>query len=106
MMFLPRTVDVAQLEELSWMSCPPLDFEACYFRFSSQNSSISTELLRFKACLIFDHSRLKRTTCNTDAKGSLPILEDGEITEPIVNKIAPKFVWKRHMPEAEGGIKR
>uniref|UniRef100_A0A804R2D1 Trimethylguanosine synthase n=2 Tax=Zea mays TaxID=4577 RepID=A0A804R2D1_MAIZE len=27
MMFLPRTVDVAQLEELSWMSCPPLDFE-------------------------------------------------------------------------------
>ncbi|OEL24381.1 hypothetical protein BAE44_0014603, partial [Dichanthelium oligosanthes] len=25
-MFLPRTVDVNQVEELSWLSCPPLDF--------------------------------------------------------------------------------
>ncbi|KAJ1258353.1 hypothetical protein BS78_10G068700 [Paspalum vaginatum] len=28
MMFLPRTVDVGQVEELSWLSCPPLDFES------------------------------------------------------------------------------
>lgn len=28
MMFLPRTVDVTQVEELSWLSCPPLDFES------------------------------------------------------------------------------
>lgn len=28
MMFLPRTVDVSQVEELSWLSCPPLDFES------------------------------------------------------------------------------
>ncbi|CAL5037224.1 unnamed protein product [Urochloa decumbens] len=26
-MFLPRTVDVSQVEELSWLSCPPLDLE-------------------------------------------------------------------------------
>nr|CAB3469581.1 unnamed protein product [Digitaria exilis] len=26
-MFLPRTVDQSQVEELSWLSCPPLDFE-------------------------------------------------------------------------------
>ncbi|CAN6208422.1 unnamed protein product [Urochloa humidicola] len=26
-MFLPRTVDISQVEELSWLSCPPLDFE-------------------------------------------------------------------------------
>lgn len=26
-MFLPRTVDMSQVEELSWLSCPPLDFE-------------------------------------------------------------------------------
>ncbi|CAL5046482.1 unnamed protein product [Urochloa decumbens] len=24
-MFLPRTVDISQVEELSWLSCPPLD---------------------------------------------------------------------------------
>ncbi|RLM56327.1 hypothetical protein C2845_PM10G04910 [Panicum miliaceum] len=27
-MFLPRTVDISQVEELSWLSCPPLDFES------------------------------------------------------------------------------
>ncbi|CAN6214754.1 unnamed protein product [Urochloa humidicola] len=26
-MFLPRTVDMSQVEELSWLSCPPLDLE-------------------------------------------------------------------------------
>ncbi|KAL6606776.1 hypothetical protein ACP70R_042429 [Stipagrostis hirtigluma subsp. patula] len=27
-MFLPRTVDINQVQELSWLSCPPLDFES------------------------------------------------------------------------------
>lgn len=26
-MFLPRTVDLGQVEELSWLSSPPLDFQ-------------------------------------------------------------------------------
>uniref|UniRef100_A0A0A9BIZ8 Trimethylguanosine synthase n=1 Tax=Arundo donax TaxID=35708 RepID=A0A0A9BIZ8_ARUDO len=27
-MFLPRTTEMSQVEELSWLSCPPLDFES------------------------------------------------------------------------------
>ena len=84
-MFLPRTVDVTQVEELSWLSCPPLDFEVCFlFNSVIKLPAFSRELLCFKTCLISDHSRVKRTTCTADSKESLPILEDDEITEPIV----------------------
>jgi hypothetical protein len=79
-MFFLQTVDVTQVEELSWLYCPPLDSVVYYFQFSSQISTISRELLCFMMCLISNHSRAKRFTCNTDSKESLPILEDDEIT--------------------------
>lgn len=30
-MFLPRNVDLAQVEELAWLSSPPLTLEVIYF---------------------------------------------------------------------------
>ncbi|TVU12273.1 hypothetical protein EJB05_45908, partial [Eragrostis curvula] len=65
-MFLPRTLDIDQLDELSWLSSPPLDFEVCC------------------CSSLLPASRPKRTTCNTDAKESLPTLENRKITAHIV----------------------
>lgn len=54
-MFLPRNVDVNQVEELSWLSRPPLNFEVkfnilIFFWISIRQSLLS--LLLFPMCIL------------------------------------------------------
>jgi hypothetical protein len=79
-MFLPRNVDIVQVEELSWLCSPPLDFEVRLIlpfvpTFGCIFHEILTAIIPVRYPDIQAFVRVKRTMCNTDSKELLRILE-------------------------------